>query len=127
MQKYDEDLVLNLIDCLSKLHNNCVYLKNNAKYENLKLKELINSLYKNLTEIASDICLYTANSRLRVGSFKLLEFMLAEFFDEEKLPHISTEEISNQFSSLSEDVERWPQSDCDIFLCICHMCILYSR
>ncbi|KYB27202.1 hypothetical protein TcasGA2_TC033136 [Tribolium castaneum] len=99
----------------------------NTVFENsFKYETLLPKLHKDLRKITVDVCLLTSNIRLRKDCFKLLEFILLEFFDKNKILIWKPNEIFNQLIALPENVENWATSKNDVFFCICHLCLCCS-
>ncbi|XP_044267600.1 uncharacterized protein LOC123013243 [Tribolium madens] len=111
------DIRENILQILNTVFENCF------KHNILTL----HFCHKSLRRIVSDICLLTSNIRLRNDSFKLLEFILLEFFDENKILNLTPNEMFSQLITLPEEVNDWAKSNNDIFFCICHLCFCCSR
>lgn len=93
----------------------------------LPLWQKIENMHYNLTKQTSNICLLASKNQLRSNCFKLLKIILLKFVDASSLSSDIYDEIITSFEKLPEDVESWAISDNDIFLCICHICVLNKR
>lgn len=112
----------NLLQCLNILLENYI----TSKISDQKLLSDKDYFYKNLRNVASDICLLSSKAGLRSDIFKLLGFMLLDFFNENGILNLKVDELFNQLCNLPEDIEDWTKSGNDIFFCICHLCFSSS-